>query len=187
MTNSTLETLNTLRAENGKTPLKSWKESKAKLKAAILNEQTFTAKVGIDQAKKEEQRVARLRQEQLEETARKTREQREAAAAALTEAEAKMPKPTPAKAKGPVDVKALQEALAKTTKTATKIPPAGTKPAKAAKPAKAKSTGTGSSEAGIAAERLGLSGKAVRAKLRKLGHTAGHGLSADQIVKLIKK
>lgn len=197
MTNINLATLNTLRAENGKPALKSWKESKAKLEAAILNEQRPIAAKGVDHAKMEEQKAARLRQEQLEATAKATREQREADAKALAEAEAKLPKPTPAKNTKPVDVKELQEALAKSKVAVTKLPPAGSKPKrkqdglreKVAKTTKAKpaaTTGSNSSEASIAAERLGVTAKAVRAKLRKLGHTAGHGLSADQIVKLIK-
>lgn len=164
-----LSRLNVLRAQSGKAPLKSWKESGAKLETAIAIE----------------------KQVALAHSAAETKIKREADAAALAEAEAKLPPMKIAKPKPAVDVKALQEALAKTTKTATKIPAAGTKPAKPAKaeaaPKAAKaSTGSGSSEAGIAAERLGISAKAVRAKLRKLGHTAGHGLSADQIVKLMK-
>jgi hypothetical protein len=165
----TLDSLNSARAQNGKAPLKSWKESKAKLVEAIMKE-TLTS------------------------SANKTREQRQADAAALAEAEAKLPPmPMAAKAKGAVDIKALQEALAKTDKQPVKVPAVGVKPAKVEKVAapktpKAKaSTGAGSSEAGIAAERLGVTAKALRAKLRKLGHTAGHGLSADQIVKLMKK
>lgn len=193
MTNINLATLNALRAENGKAPLKNWKESKAKLEAAILNEQRPIAAKSIDHAKMEEQKTARLRQEALEQTAKAAREQREADAKALLEAEAKLPKPAAVKNTKPVDMKALQEALAKTTKTATKLPPAGVSPkavkkitvAKPDKPDKP-AAGSNSSEASIAAERLGVTAKAVRAKLRKLGHSAGHGLSADQIVKAVK-
>jgi hypothetical protein len=167
-----LVTLNSLRAQNGKAPLKSWKESKSKLEAAILSEKNVIAAKAVDHAKMEEQRVARLRQEQLEASAKAAREKAEADAKALKEAEAKLPKPQPRKVSKPVSLQELQKALAKTDKQPRKLP---------AKPA-----AKASSEASIAAERLGITAKAVRAKLRKLGHSAGHGLSADQIVKALR-
>ena len=171
-----LSQLNVLRQQAGKAPLKSWKESTAKLEAAIA-----AAKADV-----------------LAKSAADTREKREADAIELQKAEAKLPKPTPAKPTAPVNVKELQDALARSNKPVTKLPAAKANGLeKDAPKAKVKvveheinkrteTKGTQSSEASIAAERLGMSPKAVRAKLRKLNHRAGHGLSADQIVKAIK-
>lgn len=126
-----LKHLNDLRTKLGMNPLKAWKESKAKLEAAITK--------------------AKAEVEKLQET--------------------KVTKLPPARAAG-------VDPAPKKAKLVT------TKPEKAKK--EKAERGAGSSEASIAAERLGMSPKAVRAKLRKLNHRAGHGLSADAIVKLLK-
>lgn len=57
------------------------------------------------------------------------------------------------------------------------------------KPAKQQHTPTGdaTSQASLAARELSMNPKNVRARLRKLGHNAGHGLSAAEIVKLLTK
>lgn len=145
-----LDYLNQLRARLGKTPLKSWKESKVKLAEAI-------GKCG---------------------------------------AQINASKPAPTLTSGPTVVakgayKDEREAILKTGHSTSGIAKRP-KPAKTVRQqdrsdaGKSMPTGQATSAASQAAAQLGMNPKNVRAKLRKLGHNAGHGLSVSEIIALFK-
>ena len=151
----TLALVNEHRVQQGMKPLKSWKDSKAKLDAML----------------------AKLEDAAVNET--------DMPAPVVTRGETKV-------AEGAYkNEREAKERTGMGTQGKPKKSAITQKPAKAAitrnnaKPATP--TGSPSSEASKAAQQLGMNPKNVRARLCKLGHNAGHGLSAAEIVKLLSK
>lgn len=157
----TLALVNEHRVQQGMKPLKSWKDSKAKLDAmlakledAAVNETDMPAPVVTRGETKVAEGAYKNEREAKERTGMGTQ--------------------------GKPKKSAITQKPAKAAITRDNAEPK-------AKRSAATPTGSPSSEASKAAQQLGMNPKNVRARLRKLGHNAGHGLSAAEIVKLLSK